>query len=155
MKCEENIMKKSTTILLIILVSSILTYMTKSVTAGDPIINDVVVFEDSGITKLNVTVFHSPQYSIHYLDSIEVDLNGSVASFPVAHRPENTFTITCDLGPILGTPTATVRAHCNVDGYSQSSYGPIVVPEFPAISLLIVLVLTSLAATFLFNKRAR
>ena len=145
-------MKKSSIIFLIILTSSILTCTARPVVAGDPIVSDVVVFDDSGITKLNVTVFHSPQYSIHYLNSIEVDLNGSIIPFPVAHRPQNTFTVTCDLGPILGTPTATVRAHCNIDGYSQS-YGPTIVPEFTVLSLLLVLVLTTLTATILFRKR--
>jgi hypothetical protein len=154
MRCEENRMKKTSIIFLIILASSILTCLTRPVAAGDPIVSDIVVYEDSGITMLNVTVFHSPQYSIHYLDFIEVDLNGSIITFPVAHRPQNTFTVTCDLGPILGTPTATVRAHCNIDGYSQP-YGPIIVPEFTALSLLLVLVLTTLTASILFRKRIR
>lgn len=139
----ENSVRKAPITFLTISVFSVLicAYLTRPVFAGYPMVNDVVVFEDAGNTMLNVTVFHSPQNPAHYLDFVEVDLNGTILTFPVDYRPENTFTVTCDLGPIIGDPTATVRAHCNIDGYSQSSFGPIVVPEFLNSSLLLMFLL--------------
>lgn len=147
-------MKKTPITFLTILVFSVLTCLTRPVIAGYPVVNDVVVFEDAGNTMLNVTVFHSPQNPVHYLDFVEVDLNGTILTFPVDYRSETSFTVTCDLGPIVGTPTATVRAHCKIDGYSQSSFGPIVVPEFPMSSLLLILVLTTFIAAILCSRKS-
>lgn len=108
-----------------------------------PVVDNVVVFENAGKTMLNVTVSHSPPSPAHYVDFIEVNLNGTILTFPVDYRPENSFTVTCDLGPLLENPTATIRAHCKVDGYSQTPFGPIIVPEFQNPTLLLILLLTT------------
>lgn len=147
-------MRKTPITFLTIIVFSVLSSLTGPVIAGYPVVNDVIVFEDAGNTMLNVTVFHSPQTPAHYLDFVEVDLNGTILTFPVDHRPETSFTVTCDLGPIIGAPTATVRAHCRIDGYSQSSFGPIVVPEFPKSSLLLILVLTTFIGAILRSRKS-
>lgn len=110
-----------------------------SVFAVIPVVTDVIVWNDGGNTVLNVTVSHSPETSIHHVDFIEVNVSGNIQSFPVDIQPETVFIISCDLGPIEGTPMATVRAHCTVDGYSLSWYGPIQIPEFLHSMLLLVL----------------
>lgn len=147
-------MKKTIVTFLIMLIFSVLTctIFAGPAFAGYPAVNDVVVFEDAGNTMLNVTVFHSPQNSVHYLNFIEVDLNGTILTFPVIYRSESSFTVTCDLGAIIDNPTATVRSHCNIDGYSQSSFGPIVVPEFLNSTLLLILILTSSMAIILHKR---
>lgn len=110
-----------------------------SVFAVVPVVTNVVVWNDGGNTVLNVTVSHSPQTSLHHVDSIEVNVSGNIQSFPVSLQPETIFTVPCDLGPIEGTPMATVRAHCTFDGYSLSWYGPIQIPEFLHSILLLIL----------------
>jgi hypothetical protein len=120
-----------------------------------PVVDSVIVFGSGGITKLNVTVSHSPQSPTHYLDFIEVNLNGTILTFPVSYRPENTFSVICNLGPITGNPTVTVRAHCNVDGYSQTSFGPIVVPEFQNPAMLLILLLVTSCILILSKAKLR
>jgi hypothetical protein len=106
------------------------------VSAGLPVVTDVVVWNSGDNTVLNVTVSHSPQIPSHYLDRVEVDLNGDNKIFPVAYRPETTFVVQCDLGIIEAPINATVQAHCIIDGYSVSTYGPMLVPEFSSLLFL-------------------
>jgi len=57
------------------------------------------------------------------------------------------FTIAFDLGPINGNPSATLRVHCNLHGWSLP-YGPIQVPEFsPSVLLLALFSATILSKT--------
>ncbi len=97
---------------------------------------------------LNITVSHSPQSSIHFLNYVEVDVSGVVHTFQVTTRSETTFTISADLGSMNETQTATVRAHCNIDGYSTTLYGPITVPESQATLLTMALMLSLLIGAF-------
>ncbi|MEM2118207.1 MAG: hypothetical protein QW386_04230 [Candidatus Bathyarchaeia archaeon] len=121
--------------------------------AGIPAVTNVIVWNDGGDTVLNVTVSHSPQSQTipHYLDSIEVNVDGDIQTFTVNFRPETTFTVPCNLGPISGTPTATVRAHCNIDGYG-SWYGPVQIPEFPNSLLPLMLLFTLSIAIMILHK---
>ncbi len=111
-----------------------------------PVISEVVLWNRNGNVTLNVTVYHTPQSSVHYLDFIAVDIDGDIRTFPVSFKPETTFTVVCDLGPVEGTPMTTVQAHCNIDGYAASAYGPIQISEFwLSILLLMLLFATSFA----------
>ncbi len=116
------------------------------VSAGDPVVSNVIVWNDGANTVLNVTVSHSPQTPAHYMGRFEVNLNGDNNVFPVAYHPETTFVVQCNLGIIEAPMNAKVRAHCNIDGYSLSLYGPILVPEFPSMMLQLFTVATLLAA---------
>lgn len=125
----------------------------RPVSAGFPVVSSVIVWNDGAKTFLNVTVSHSPQTSIHYLDRVEVDLSGDNRIFSVAYRPETTFVVQCDLGIVESPTNATIRAHCNIDGYSLSLYGPILVPEFSFMLLLLLMTTTSLTAIIYKRKR--
>lgn len=113
-----------------------------------PQINSVVPYSSGGDAILNVTVYHYPEISLHYVDLVQVNVTGSVYNFTIGVQPltpENTFIVSCNLGPISGTPTATIRAHCIYDG-NGPWYGPILIPEFlHSMFLLISLLLVSLA----------
>ena len=123
------------------------------VSAGYPVVSDVIVWNNGGNTVLNVTVSHDPQTTFHYLDRIEVDVSGDNRVFPVAYRPETTFVVQCDLG-IIETPTnATVRVHCLIDGYSLSLYGPILVPEFSSMLLLLLFSIATLLAVTVYRRK--
>jgi len=121
------------------------------VSAIVPEVQNVVVWNSGGDTILNVTVYHDPQTTIHHVDAIEVDISGDIQSFPVGVQPTTTFIIPCNLGPIEGTPSARVRAHCTVDGYNSWSE-PFQVPEFSLPVLLLTLVLITSLAIFVLRK---
>ncbi len=129
------------------------TIFVKTVSAGYPEVSNVIVWNNGANTVLNVTVSHSPQTSIHYLDRVEVDLSGDNRIFPVTHRPETTFVVQCDLGIIESPTNATVRAHCNIDGYSLSLYGPILVPEFPSFLILPLFMIATLLAVIVYRRK--
>jgi len=116
-----------------------------------PQVTSVVVWNSGGDTILNVTVFHDPETSLHHVDEIEVDVSGNIQSFPVEVQPTTTFTIPCNLGPIEGTPSAKVRAHCTVDGWNSWSE-PFQIPEFSLPILLLTLTLVTSLAIFTFRK---
>ncbi len=117
-----------------------------------PSVLDAVVWSNGSKTILNITVFHSPQSSIHHLDRIEVYLNGDNRVFPVDYRPETTFVVSCDLGVVETQKNATIRAHCNIDLYSQP-YGPILVPEFSFILASFLLVTAMSLALIVYRRR--
>jgi hypothetical protein len=142
--------KPSYVLTLVISVLLIVSFATP-VSAIVPQVTNVVVWNSGGDTILNVTVYHDPETSSHYVDEIEVDVNGAVQSFQVAVQPTTTFTIPCNLGPIEGTPSATVRAHCTLHGWS-SWYGPLEIPEFSLLVLLLTLTLVTSLAVFAFRK---
>jgi len=123
----------------------------RPVSAGLPVISNVIVWENGTSTVLNVTISHSPQTSFHYLDRVEVNVSGDNRIFPVAYRAEMTFVVQCDLGIIDPPINATIRAHCNIDGYSLSLYGPMLVLEFTSMSLPLFVIATLLAV--LVHKR--
>lgn len=85
-----------------------------------PQVQDVIVWNSGGETILNVTVYHTPVSSLHHVDRIEADVEGSVTSFPV-DQSSTTFIAQINLGQITGTPSAIIRAHCTIDGWSSWS----------------------------------
>lgn len=142
-------------LVILALLSSWATVLVSPVSAGFPVVSNVVVLSVGSNTVLNVTVSHTPQTQVHYLDRIEVDVSGDNRIFPVASRLETTFVVQCDLG-IVPTPTdATIRAHCIVDGYSLSQYGPILVSEFSSMLLPFFVVATLLAVMVARASRKR
>ncbi len=111
------------------------------VLADVPTIQNVTFWtNDAGRTILNVTVNHfTPNPSIHYVDMIVTNNNGTIQGFGIdPPQQSQTFNVLCDLGQVSGTPSITIRAHCNVD-LDGPTYGPIQVPEF---SLLLLIALT-------------
>jgi desulfoferrodoxin (superoxide reductase-like protein) len=109
-----------------------------------PQVQDVVIWNSGGETILNITVYHTPVPTLlHHVDQIEVDVDGSITSFPV-DQPSITFTFQANLGQITGTPSARVRAHCNVHGWSPWSE-PLQIPEF---SSWIILPLSLISTLF-------
>ena len=131
------------------------TIFVRPVYAGFPVVSNVIVWNNGANTVLNATVSHSPQTSIHYLDRIEVNISGDNRIFPVASRPETTFVVQCDLGIIEAPTNATVRAHCNIDGYSLSLYGPMLVPEFSSMLLLPLFMIATLLAVIVYRRKHR
>lgn len=132
----------------------------KPVLADTPAVITVVPWNSGSDTMLNVTVYHDVGAEVlgHYVDNIEVNVEGNIQNFPQGgpHAYYDTvkhyFNVT--VGPITGitgTPTATVRAHCNIHLWSQSNWtGQI--PEFSIPILLFTLILATSVAFFASRK---
>jgi hypothetical protein len=102
-----------------------------------------VVYNDGVNTFLNVTVYHYPEETVtpYYVDIIRVTVEGNTTELHIGVQPltpQNTFTVTYDLGPISGTPTALVEAHCIVDKWSSTNKS-VQVPEFSLSAMLLTL----------------
>jgi hypothetical protein len=130
----------------------------KSSFAIVPEVQSVVVFNEGDSTFLNITIYHYPEETEtpHYVDIIRVTVGDNVTELPIGVQPltpQNTFTIIYDLGPVSGTPTVLVEAHCTVNGWSTINWSG-QIPEFSSSTLLLVLVLsTSLILTIFRNAR--
>ena len=118
-----------------------------------PQIQDVIVWNSGGETILNITVYHTPVTSLHHVDGVEVDVEGSVTNFP-ADQSSTTFIIQTNLGQITGTPSTTVRVHCTIDGWSSWSE-TFQIPEFPSWIILPFFVIATLAVIIYRNRLGR
>jgi len=66
--------------------------------------------------------------------------------------PDSTFTVSYNLGPISGSPTITVKAHCIVNGWSTPFDWTGAIPEFSVLTLLVALILFG-SVVFEFGKK--
>jgi hypothetical protein len=117
-------------------------YLPQPAFATVPVVQNVRAYDVGGSTYLNITVLHLPENQTDYVDKIEVILGSNTTDLTIGLQVpglDRTFTVTYDVGPVTGTPTATVRAHCVVDGWSATNWTG-VVPEFPTAPLTFLLV---------------
>jgi len=129
--------------------------LVKPVFANIPKVENVIAWKDGANTMLTVTIHHITEDSGHHVDEINVSVNGGIQSFP-QNSPHLldlvTFTFHVTIGPITGvtgTPTATVSAHCSVNGWSSQLQGGDWVGQIPEFSLPMLLVTMALV-TFVF-----
>lgn len=112
-----------------------------SVEAIVPQVQDVIVWNSGGDTILNITVYHTPVTSLHHVNEIEVDVDGSVTSHPV-DQTSITFITQINLGQITGTPSARARAHCTVHGWSPWSE-TVQISEFSLLAILLLFLIAT------------
>jgi hypothetical protein len=108
-----------------------------------------------GATHLNITVWHDIETLLHYVDTIEVTWGTNITSLTMAPkplRPDGTFTIDYNMGPVSGTPTITVRASCTVTGYSGSIPWNGQIPEFFTLALLPIFMIGTLVSMILLKR---
>jgi len=120
-----------------------------------PEVRNVTAYNVGGSTYLNVTVFHDPEIPAHYVNLIEVTFNGNTTTLTIGPQtlaPDNTFIVQYDAGPISGTPTATVRAHCIVNNWSVVNWtGPI--PEFSSFFIVPLFMVATLLAVAVYRRK--
>lgn len=119
-------------------------------------VRNVAPRDVDGATHLNITVWHDIESSLHYVDTIEVTWGTNVTSLtidPKSLRPDGTFDVDYNMGPISGTPTITVRARCTVTGYSGALSWNGQIPEFPSQALPLIFFIGTLMAIILLKKR--
>jgi hypothetical protein len=140
-------------VLTLMLVSGIITS-----SAIHPVLADVATIENvepwiSGAdTILNITIRHASPTSIHYVDRIEVDVNGSVEFTTLFPQSTETFVVPYNIGPVTGTPSVSVRALCTIHAPSDWSE-PLIIPELSVILFLLAFVLLPIIAHL--SKRSR
>jgi len=121
-----------------------------------PEVRSVVPWNSGGSTVLNVTVYHTPEISLHYVDAVEVTMGANTTDLTIGVQnlsPDSTFTVSYDLGPVSGAPAITVKAHCSVNGWSTVDWSG-TIPEFRLPVLLLTLILTG-SLVVLFNHRLK
>lgn len=119
--------------------------------AGVPSVLSVEGWASGTDTILNITVSHSPFTSSHYVNKVEVDVDGTVDEINLPSQSTVTFVVQYNMGEVTGTPTVQTRAFCNIDGWSSWSE-PVVVPEFSWMHVLLILIVVPIAILFLRSK---
>jgi hypothetical protein len=114
-----------------------------------PEIQEVVFWNNGENAMVNVTFYHTPVTAFHYVNQIEVDIDGVVTSYPIS-QPSVTFTAQINLGQISGNQLGRTRAHCTIDGWSSWSSQQ-TVPEL-SLSTIISLCLVGTLMVFVAKK---
>jgi len=150
----------------IIVLAAVLTLVCLSSTgrvfADTPQVRNVVVWDDGGTTRLNVTVYHNGEVPGHFVDLLTVTLTGGANPFqnftqtgPHTLDPDtSTFNVTPDIGPVSDTPLATVQAHCNLHGWSSQNWTG-AVSEYAQVMFVLTLSVTMSLVLLLFKRRSK
>jgi len=101
--------------------------------------------------KIKLQIKHLSPSASHYIDIVEVDINGQVKKFDLQPQSADPFTVELNLGQIEGRPNIKARAHCSVHEWSDW-FGPVQIPEFAEVGMTIFL---ALAASFLLTRAKR
>jgi len=101
--------------------------------------------------RINLQISHANPSSNHYVDLVEVDVNGQVKQFPQQPQSSDPFTVELELGQVQGTPNVRARAHCIIHGWSDWS-NQVTVPEFPATAMAVFI---ALAASLFMIRNAK
>jgi len=117
---ETSIEKKISSALLVLLLAIFSASLVDSVYADVPMVNSVKPWTRSSDshTVLNITVTHRDYYTGHYVDWVQVDVNGTVDNVDLSPpQPINLpFLVQYDMGIVSGTSTIRARAHCTLHG---------------------------------------
>jgi desulfoferrodoxin (superoxide reductase-like protein) len=114
------------------------------------IVNISRVADEGSDGKIRLEITHQGPGPNHYVDMVEVQVNGATQQFSLQPQTTDPFTVEPSLGMLQGTPEVKARAHCNIHGWSDWSQ-TIAVPEFPTVavvtSTLLVTMLVSRAGS--------
>ncbi len=116
--------------------------------ADVPSVLSIEPWKDGPDTVLNITVRHSSPTSSHYVNKVEVDVNGTIHDIDLTPQSTVTFTVQYDMGELAAEVPVQARAYCTVHGWSSWS-SPVVVPEFAFIQLLPIFAVVAIAVMLL------
>lgn len=88
--------------------------------ADVPVVNSVQPWtrtSDSHVI-LNITITHRNYYAGHYVDYMQVDIDGSVNTVNLSPPQPVTVITEYDMGIVSTNPTVRARAHCTLHGHS-------------------------------------
>jgi len=118
--------------------------------ANVPTVLQVENISQAPMGKIRLQIAHANPSSSHYVDLIEVNVNGQVKQFNQQPQNGDPFTAELEIGQVQGTPNVKARAHCNIHGWSDWS-NEVLVPEFPATAMAVFM---ALAASLFMMKKA-
>ena len=114
-----------------LLVTSLFLLLVAAFSLVDPVFGDVPVVNavepwtrsSDNHVLLNITVTHNNYFSGHYVDWVQVDVNGTLNPVNLSPpQPVNLpLVVQYDVGLVSGNPTVRAKAHCNVHGSSAWS----------------------------------
>ncbi|MCJ7423196.1 hypothetical protein MUP01_02870 [Candidatus Bathyarchaeota archaeon] len=150
-------MGKHTKLVMILVISTLIGFvLARPVLADQPQMRSVIVYSDGGRTLLNMTIYHNTETPSHYVDSVQVIFGSNTTTWQIAPQAlasDLTFNITYDAGVVAGSPTATIRAHCNIHDNSSDWSG--VIPEFPIPTILLMLMIMLFSFSTFVLRRIR
>lgn len=100
-----------------------------AVSANVPTVAQIDNISQGSSGKVRLQISHLNPSATHYVDTVEVDVDGRVVQFNLQPQSSDPFTVEIDLGQIQGSPNVRARAHCILHGWSSWS-NQIQVPEF-------------------------
>jgi desulfoferrodoxin (superoxide reductase-like protein) len=130
--------------------ASVVFLIPNPVFADVPGVLSVDPWTDGTETILNITVRHFGPTSSHYVDMIQVDIDGTVENVNLDPQSINPFVMQYSMGDVSSEPSVRVRTHCNLHGWGSWTE-PQVIPEFPS-TLLILVILGVFAVTLIFYR---
>jgi len=153
--------KKSLAIGLLLVLSTIICININPVSAQRETIDSIDYYYSGTDLFLNISVTHiypgAQGYNpLSFVDHVEIDLDGDiqtlgdVVTVNTADYQSLHFSVQYNMGEVTGTPTVYARAIGNV--LTGEWFGPVVVPEFPLIHLLPILMVTSIAILLIKSK---
>ena len=119
--------------------------------ADVPSIFSIEPWTSGSETILNITIRHSSPTGSHYVDLIQVDIEGIVNDVGLNSQSASPFVAEYNIGELIGEPSVKVRAHCNLHGWGSWSTSQ-VIPEFPSWIILPLFVAVTMTVMF-YRKR--
>ena len=113
--------------------------------ANVPNVLQIVNISQGSDGKISLEITHQGPSPNHYVDMVEVQVNGATQQFTLQPQTTDPFTVELDLGALQGTPEVQARAHCNIHGWSDWSQ-TIAVPEFPTVVMVASTLLVAMLA---------
>ena len=121
----------------------------KGAEANVPTVLQVENISQDSMGEIRLQISHANPSSSHYIDLVEVDVNGQVTQFSQQPQSSDPFTVELELGQVQGTPNVRARVHCIVHGWSDWS-NQVPVPEFSATAMAVFIALA--ASLFMVRK---
>lgn len=143
--------KKSLFIMLFLALTMITGFRINSVLADVPTVESIEPWTSETDNILNITVRHSSPTSSHYVDKVEIDIDGAVNNVDLTPQSKVTFVVQYNMGEVVDTPTVQARSHCTLHGWSGWSES-VEIPEFSTVHLLLVLAIVTITVLFLRSK---
>ncbi|UCE16085.1 MAG: hypothetical protein JSV12_00225 [Candidatus Bathyarchaeota archaeon] len=149
--------KKSSFIILFTVLTTFAGFQIHPVLADVPSVLSLEPWTSGTDTILNITVRHSSPTSSHYVNKVEVDVDGAVHNIGLTSQSTVTFVVQYNLGELADEPMVRARAHCTIHGWSSWSNSDQVsdsssIPLLPILAIVSVLAIVSIVLLLLKSK---
>ncbi len=149
--------KKSLFVMLFLVLTTIAGSQIHPILADVPSVLSIEPWTSGTNTILNITVRHSSPTSSHYVNTVEVDIDGAVRDIDLTPQSAVSFVVQYNLGELADEPTVRARAHCTIHGWSSWSNSDQVsdsssIPLLPILAIVSVLAIVAIVLLLLRSK---